>query len=63
MDSDYKVFWTEEAINNLEAILNYLKENWSPREIDNFKKKYNNPVVALNDGQALLILDNREEII
>jgi plasmid stabilization system protein ParE len=35
---DYKIFWTNEAINNLEEILNYLIKNWSQREVDNFKK-------------------------
>ena len=36
---DYKIIWTNEAINNLEEILNYLIEKWSQREVDNFKKK------------------------
>jgi plasmid stabilization system protein ParE len=35
---DYKIFWTNEAINNLEEILDYLIKNWSQREVDNFKK-------------------------
>lgn len=37
MDSDFKFFWTNEAINNLESILAYLREKWTQREIDNFK--------------------------
>jgi len=36
---DYKIFWTDEALDNLENILNYLKENWTQKEIDNFKSK------------------------
>jgi len=39
MDSEYKIFWTDEAISNLESILDYLKGNWTQREIINFKKK------------------------
>ena len=39
MDSDFKVVWTDEAINNLESILDYLDAKWTQREIDNFKKK------------------------
>jgi plasmid stabilization system protein ParE len=36
---DYKIIWTNEAINNLEEILNYLIERWSQKEVDNFKRK------------------------
>ena len=37
MASDYKIFWTDEAINNLDSILDYLSNRWTQREIDNFK--------------------------
>lgn len=36
---DFKLFWSEEAIRNLENILNYLIEKWSQREVDNFKSR------------------------
>ena len=36
---DYKLFWTEEAIDNLEDILDYMIQNWSQKEVDNFKNK------------------------
>ncbi len=36
---DYKIFWTEEAIHNLEEIIDYLATKWTQREVDNFKKK------------------------
>jgi plasmid stabilization system protein ParE len=35
----YKLFWTDEAIDNLEEILDYLIQNWSQKEVDNFKFK------------------------
>jgi len=34
----YKLYWSDEAVNNLEDILNYLLENWSDKELDNFKQ-------------------------
>ncbi|HNX76537.1 MAG TPA: hypothetical protein PLM07_18305 [Candidatus Rifleibacterium sp.] len=34
----YKLYWSEEAVKNLEEILNYLVENWSAREADSFKR-------------------------
>ncbi|NOX48442.1 MAG: type II toxin-antitoxin system RelE/ParE family toxin [Chlorobi bacterium] len=36
---DYKIFWTEEAIHNLEEIIDYLSTRWTQREIDKFKSK------------------------
>ena len=36
---DYKLEWTEEAVNNLEGIIDYLKQNWTQREVVNFKLK------------------------
>jgi plasmid stabilization system protein ParE len=36
---DYKLFWTEEAIRNLEEILDYLGANWTQKEVEGFKEK------------------------
>jgi len=36
---DCKLIWTEEAISNLENILDYLTKEWTQREVNNFKKK------------------------
>lgn len=38
MGSEYKLFWTEEAIRNLESILNYLSSEWSEKEVSQFRK-------------------------
>jgi hypothetical protein len=35
---DYKIFWTDEALNNLERILDYLQENWTQKEIDKINR-------------------------
>jgi plasmid stabilization system protein ParE len=36
---EYKLFWSEEALKNLEEILDYLKNNWTPKETEHFKLK------------------------
>ena len=36
---DYRIFWTEEAIHNLEEIIDYLSTRWTQREVDKFKSK------------------------
>ena len=36
---NYKILWTDEAIRNLEQILNYIATNWTDKEVNNFKIK------------------------
>ena len=36
---DYKIFWTKEAIQDLEEIIDYLSTTWTQREVENFKTK------------------------
>ncbi|PIQ22408.1 MAG: hypothetical protein COW65_03345 [Cytophagales bacterium CG18_big_fil_WC_8_21_14_2_50_42_9] len=35
----YKILWTDEAIRNLEQILNYIETNWTDKEVNKFKIK------------------------
>jgi len=36
---DYKIFWSDEAQDNLRGIISYLESEWSERELIFFKKK------------------------
>ena len=56
MDSDYKIFWTDEAINNLESILDYLNDKWTQREIGNFKKKLGRQIDLIEKNPRLFPL-------
>lgn len=53
MVSEYKIFWTNEAINNLEEILEYLKNRWTQREIDNFKKRLSKQIHIIQQSPRL----------
>ena len=53
MAFDYKIVWTDEAINNLESILNYLTYRWTQREIDNFKAKLSNLLGLIQQNPTL----------
>jgi plasmid stabilization system protein ParE len=39
MASNYIVYWTDESLSNLEAIIDYFNKNWTNRELENFKRK------------------------
>jgi len=53
MASDYKVYWTIESNNNLESILNYLKESWTHREIENFMNKLSKQIHLIQQNPYL----------
>jgi plasmid stabilization system protein ParE len=53
MDSDYIIYWTDEAISNLESILDYLKNSWTQREINNFKKKLSKQIDLIEKNPKL----------
>jgi len=36
---DYKLFWSDEAQDNLSGIISYLESEWSEKELVSFKEK------------------------
>ena len=36
---DYKLFWSDESLDNLKGIISYLESEWSEKEVVAFKKK------------------------
>ncbi len=53
MVSEYKILWTNEAVNNLEEILEYLKKRWTQREIDSFKKRLSRQINIIQQRPRL----------
>lgn len=35
----YKLYWSNESLNNLEDILDYLNKKWTSSEVEDFKQK------------------------
>lgn len=50
MKDTYKLIWSDEAINNLKGIIEYLENRWTKKEIKKFAQ--------LLDRQLSLIKDN-----
>lgn len=50
MKNTYKLIWSNEALNNLKGIIDYLENRWTDREIKKFAQ--------LLDKQLSLIKDN-----
>jgi|AntRauTorckE6833_2_1112554.scaffolds.fasta_scaffold44199_2 plasmid stabilization system protein ParE len=53
MAYDYKLFWSDEAINNLESTLDYLQSRWTQREVDIFKKRLSKQLNLITNNPKL----------
>jgi plasmid stabilization system protein ParE len=47
MVDNAKIFWSDQALRNLEAIILYLKTSWSEKEVDNFLKKLDHGITLI----------------
>jgi len=50
---DYKIFWTDESIRNLEDILAYLKSEWTNKEVDRFKVKLSKQIDIISKNPLI----------
>ncbi len=50
---DYKIFWTEEAIHNLEEIIDYLRFKWTEKEVNNFKNKLSRQIDLISTNPKM----------
>lgn len=55
---DYKIFWTEESIRNLEEIIHYLENNWTQRELENFKLKLTRQIKLITQNPKMFPTSN-----
>ena len=49
----YKVFWSDESLDNLESILSYLEEEWTEKEITKFKKKLDKQIHLISSNPKI----------
>ena len=50
---DYKIFWTKEAIHNLEDIIDYLRLKWTEKEVENFKNKLSKQIDLISSNPKM----------
>lgn len=55
---DYKILWSEEALSNLEEILDYLNKRWTPKEINRFKNKLIKQLEIISGFPTIFPLSN-----
>jgi plasmid stabilization system protein ParE len=55
-----KVVWTPEALLSFKNILQYLKKNWSEKEIANFVKATNNTIDYISKNPKMFRATNKK---
>jgi plasmid stabilization system protein ParE len=55
---DYKLHWSEESIRNLDEILEYLRSEWSQKEVSNFKRKLSKQLDLITKNPMLFPVSN-----
>lgn len=53
MESTYKIIWTDEALDNLSNIIEYLEYRWTKREIQNFVKLLDRQIIRIQINPEL----------
>jgi plasmid stabilization system protein ParE len=55
---DYKIFWSDESLNNLGAVLSYLETEWTEREVTIFKNKLSKQLDLIQKNPKLFPKSN-----
>ncbi|MBO6185207.1 MAG: type II toxin-antitoxin system RelE/ParE family toxin [Chryseobacterium sp.] len=62
-----EVVWSDEVLQNYFRVLDYLLENWSIREIDNFESRFDDLILRLQNHKEIcpksLLLNYRKCLI
>jgi plasmid stabilization system protein ParE len=56
---EYKIFWSDEALKNLDEILEYLNIEWSEKEVRQFKSKLSDQLEIIKKYPFIFPKSNR----
>lgn len=63
MRSGYNISWTNEAIDNLDSIIDYLQNRWTEKEISGFFKRLDKRINLISrNPHAFPVVDTRINI-
>lgn len=55
MKNTYKLIWSDEALNNLKGIINYLENRWTKRDIKKFAQLLDKQLKLIEDNPLLFV--------
>ena len=63
MKSTYKIIWTNNALSELQKILEYLESTWSKKEISKFFKKFDRQLMLLSGNPYMYPISEKKESV
>jgi plasmid stabilization system protein ParE len=63
MQSGYKLFWSDRALDDLQNIINYLREKWTQKEIRNFVRRLDKRLELISSNPRLFPKTNKRRNI
>jgi plasmid stabilization system protein ParE len=59
MTNTYKLIWSEEALNNLKGIIDYLESKWTEREIRKFAQLLDKQLNLIHENPFLFAVSDK----
>tara|TARA_R110000868_G_scaffold133885_2_gene345665 strand:+ start:185 stop:484 length:300 start_codon:yes stop_codon:yes gene_type:complete len=63
MGSEFQIIWSDEAISNLERILDYLERKWTEREINRFKELLSRQLELIQNNPELFPKSTTQQLL
>lgn len=61
MKNTYKLVWSDEALNNLQGIIDYLENSWTEREIKKFAQLIDKQLILIKNNPFLFAESNKSD--
>ncbi len=62
MRNGYKILWTEHALSELKNTIQYLEENWSKRELENFSRELDHTIELISKNPELFQVSKKKNV-
>jgi plasmid stabilization system protein ParE len=61
MKSTYKIIWSDEALQGLKNIIDYLEQRWTQKEIKKFAKLLDKQLHLIKENPLIFPISNRSK--
>ncbi|TDN87665.1 hypothetical protein DET49_111113 [Salegentibacter sp. 24] len=62
MRNGYKILWTDHALSELKNTIQYLEENWSERELENFSQELDHTIELISKNPELFQVSKKKNV-
>ena len=63
MKSGYRILWTDRALSELEDTIDYLKRNWTERELEKFSQELDHTIELISKNPELFQVSTEKKTV